>query len=125
MSSLGKTGLKKRCGPLCSTLDAVLNKNKITPQAYHGRSFIGNHYYKYLKTDVHKQLARQTGNYTEIFNQNIRDHTFVSKKKLDSINITISKMHKLILTTALMRDDRVAKIENKIEQYLKLYHGEL
>ena len=74
---------------------------------------------------MHKQLARQTVNYTEIFNQNIWDHTFVSRKKLDSINIAFLNMHKLILTSAPMTDDRVAKIENKIEQYMTLYHGEL
>jgi len=37
----------KRKGPVCSELDVALKKNKIELQAYHGRSFIGNHANKY------------------------------------------------------------------------------
>ena len=123
ISPLGKTDLKKRYGPICSTLDAVLNKNKITPQAYHGRSFIGNHCHKYFKTDVHKQLTRHllktTLKHTDKLN--IRDQVFMFKTKLDSINIAFSNIHKLISTTAPMTDDRITNIQQKIEQYMKLY----
>ena len=35
------------CGPVTSNLDNVLKKNKITIQAYHGRTFVGNRCHKY------------------------------------------------------------------------------
>ena len=59
IAPLGKKKLIKRGGPICSTLDSILNKSKITPQAYHGRTFIGNHCNKHFKPGVHKKLTRQ------------------------------------------------------------------
>ena len=50
---------------------------------------------------------------------------FVSITKLDSINIAFLNMHKLISTTAPMTNDRIPKVEQKIEQYMTLYQGEL
>ncbi|GFO08265.1 transmembrane 9 superfamily member [Plakobranchus ocellatus] len=58
LAKLGKTDLVKRGGPMCSTFNKILNKNRITPKAYHGRRFISNHSHKYFKTNVHKQLTR-------------------------------------------------------------------
>ena len=59
IATLGKKELIKSGGPICSTLDSILNKSKITPQAYHGRNFIGNHYNKYFKAGVQEKLTRQ------------------------------------------------------------------
>ena len=47
--------------------------------------------------------------------------TFLSKRKLDRINIAFSKIHEHISTTEPMTDDRATKIEQKIEDYLTLY----
>ena len=46
---------------------------------------------------------------------------FVSITKLDSINIAFLNMHKLISTTAPMTNDRIAKVEQKIKQYMTLF----
>ena len=46
---------------------------------------------------------------------------FVSTTKLDSINIAFLNMHKLISTTAPMTNDRIAKVEQKIKQYMTLF----
>ena len=123
IAPLGRKKLIKRGGPICSTLDSILNKSKITPQAYHGRSFIGNHCNKYFKAGVHKKLTRQLLNATlkHTNNQKIIDIAFVSKRKIDCINIAFSKIHELISTTEPMTDDRIAQIEKKIEEYMTLY----
>ena len=83
IAPLGKTSLKKKsCGPICGTL-VVLNKNKITPQAYHRCTFIGNHCHKYFKTGLHKQRTRHlletTLKHTDKLN--IPDQAFASKIK--------------------------------------------
>lgn len=44
-------------GPVTANLDAVLKEHKICTQAYHSRSFIGNHCNKYLKANVINDLT--------------------------------------------------------------------
>ena len=39
-------------GPVTMGLDTALKHNKIYMQAYHGRSFVGNHCHRYLKEEV-------------------------------------------------------------------------
>ena len=94
IETLGKKELIKSGGPICSTLDSILNKSKITPHAYHGRSFIGNHCNRYFKAGVHKKLTRQLLKATlkHTHNQKNLDIAFLSKRKIDSINIALSNI---------------------------------
>ena len=123
IATLGKKELIKSGGPICSTLDSILNKSKITPQAYHGRSFIENHCNKYFKPGVQEKLTRQLLKATlkPAHNQKFLDIAFLSKRKFDRINIAFSKIHEHILTTEPMTDDRATKIEQKIVDYMTLY----
>ena len=49
--------LKYGQGPFTSCLETVLLKHHIARQAYHGKSFIGNHCNKYLQENVLKDLS--------------------------------------------------------------------
>ena len=51
--TLKQCNLPFRSGPMTSTLDEVLKEQGILTQAYHGRSFVGNHFHKYLKVFNH------------------------------------------------------------------------
>ncbi|GFO34230.1 hypothetical protein PoB_006073500 [Plakobranchus ocellatus] len=42
LETISHTPLTFRSGPVCSQLDAVLDKHAITPQSYHSCSFTGN-----------------------------------------------------------------------------------
>ena len=44
--------LKYLSGPIAMGLDKALKKHRIYTQAYHGRSFVGNHCNRYLKDDT-------------------------------------------------------------------------
>ena len=35
-----------RSGPVASSVDPTLTKHRTTPQTYHNRSFVSNHYHK-------------------------------------------------------------------------------
>ena len=54
-----------RCGPVCSHLDSVLKTHKIVVQAYHGRSFTGNHSQKYLQPSVSEAICSSVVNKTK------------------------------------------------------------
>ena len=44
--------LKKSAGPCVAELDKVLNEMHVERQAYHGKSFVGNHVHKMLKVNI-------------------------------------------------------------------------
>ena len=49
--------LKLRSGPVTSSLEEVLENNNIIVQAYHSRSFTGNHCRKYIQDKVVKEMG--------------------------------------------------------------------
>ncbi|GFO34233.1 hypothetical protein PoB_006073800 [Plakobranchus ocellatus] len=57
LETISHTSLTSRSGPVCSQLDAVLDKHAMTPQSYHSRSFTGNHCNKYLHPEVFKDIT--------------------------------------------------------------------
>ena len=57
LTQLEGTELTFRSGPIDSSLDPILTKHRITPQAYHSRSFIGNHCHKYMRPNVYQELT--------------------------------------------------------------------
>ena len=57
LSSLSHADLTPRSGPIASALDTILNKHRITPQAYHSRPSVGNHCHKYLQENVYTELT--------------------------------------------------------------------
>ena len=57
LASSDRADLSTRGGPLCSTLDTILDNYNITPQSYHSRSFIGNHCHRYYTQEVYKKLT--------------------------------------------------------------------
>ena len=54
-----KRSYPRQTGHIYSHLGDVLKRNKISGQAYHGHSFIGNHWIKYLKTNCNKEHSHQ------------------------------------------------------------------
>ena len=85
--------LTPRTGPVASGLDTVVNKDKITPQAYHGRSFEGNHCHQYLPpnvfTDLTEAIIKQ--------NQTLTDKLFLIDEA-HTIHITFSNLNSAFRT---------------------------
>ena len=54
--------LSKCKGLFCFELEHILAKHNIVPQAYHSRSFIGNHCYKNMATQVYTDLTKHIVN---------------------------------------------------------------
>ncbi|KAI8513923.1 hypothetical protein Bbelb_082470 [Branchiostoma belcheri] len=61
---LAKALVKKGKGPLTSKLEPVLREYHVKPQAYHSRSFIGNHVNKMLQA---RGVARKHNRFLKQF----------------------------------------------------------
>ena len=98
LKKLQTTQLPYRSGPITSNLENILQRNKICPQAYHGRSFIGNHCRKYLSTTLIESL---THSILIITNSLTKNYTFVEKAaviaaKFSHLNKAYSDVHEAV-----------------------------
>ena len=91
LSSVSYKTLTQRTGLVASALDTVLNKHKITPQAHHSRSFVGNHCHKYFKPFLHRNNHQANTN-----NPFLIDKVHAIQITFDDLNSAFRTVHKFI-----------------------------
>jgi hypothetical protein len=120
LSDAKEVTLDKISGPVTANLSAVLMQNKIVIQAFHSRSFTGNHCAKYLRPPVYQQLTSsieiKTKAYTE--NQNIILEAETLGFKFSQLNALYSELHQLISHSKPIPDDQIPELEVAISHYL-------
>ena len=87
--------LLPRSGPVASSLDGILGKHKIFPQAYHSRSFVGNHCHKYLDPSVYSDLTRTIIKQTQACTNNpfLVDKAFNIEHTYNRLNNAYRQVH--------------------------------
>ena len=123
--SCKKQKLPFRSGPVTSSLDKVLQKRQICVQAYHGRSFIGNHCVKYISDIVTNELCQSVINTAA---QCDPPFTIVEKAahvqaKFQHLNQLFAEVHKVVGLYRPMSCDDIAAADRSIEAYMKFYRG--
>ena len=117
----------KRKGPVCFQLDEKLKEHRIELQAYHGRSFIGNHANKYLKSevinDIAKSIVRNTCRYTE--NQEIIEKAKSIASTMKHANLLYAKIHQNISHCQNISSQTTESIRSDIMSYLFFYRNRL
>ena len=71
-----KCRLTERAGPVASSLEKVLKKHKTEVVAYHGRSFVGNHANKYLKSETTEDLTETVKRVCRALTHNKNNHDY-------------------------------------------------
>ncbi|XP_047124751.2 uncharacterized protein LOC105844462 [Hydra vulgaris] len=116
--------VKMSFGPLVNKLDEVLNLLGVQRQAYHGKSFVGNHVNKMLKmksilelcnsipklvvelgfkdTDIHKETIELCQNFKVLFDK-------------------FGVCHKLINSCKQFNKENIQNLENRIEDFMKYF----
>ncbi|GFO09968.1 amine oxidase [Plakobranchus ocellatus] len=115
--------LQPRIGPIASSLDTVLTKCRITPQAYHSRSFVGNHCHKYIQSAVYTDLNQIIVTKTQqcISNPMIIDEACTLQLIFDNLNNTFSTVHRAISHTKPIAPSSLPEIEIAIDTYMATY----
>ena len=115
--------LTPRSGPVSSKLDDILTHHRITPQAYHSRSFVGNHCNKYLKPKVYTHLTQtireQTQHYTNDPFTVDKAHTIALK--FDNMNDAFRQVHEAAAHSEPIPETSTPAIQASIEAYMTLY----
>ena len=113
-------------GPLVANLDNTLKKHKIVPQAYHSRSFVGNHCHKYLKDDVYTDICESIPRKVQDITDNtsiIAEATAVSRKFKD-LNARFSAVHQSISHQKPVSQEEIDSIETLVQDYMCFFRAE-
>ena len=120
---IGYDNLTPRSGPVCSQLDHILDKNGITPQCYHSRSFTGNHCHAYLHTRTYQSLTESITTVTREWTHNpmINDEARLIQLTFDSLNHAYGRIHDAISHTKTISNNSLTDIQRDIDNYIDLY----
>ena len=123
LTMIPKIQIPVRSGPVSSCLDPILNDHRIRPQAYHSRSFVGNHCHKYLTDIVYTHLTQavieETAKYTR--SQDILDRAHIIKLNFDQLNSSFSHLHSKISHARSINPTDHQDIQDAIDTYLSTY----
>ena len=117
--------LNKIAGPVTAELSNVLNKKRIKVQAYHGRSFIGNHCSKYLRETVYTAFSESVIMKAESLTE---DEAILKKarhiaKKFKKLNELFSNVHSAVSHGSYIPEDDHDDIDSVVKKYMKYFRS--
>ena len=115
--------LDKLSGPVTANLEKVLQQHNIKIQAYHSRSFVGNHCVKYLKDKVITDLCQGIVDKASELSGNKRttDMAKHTASKFRKLNELYSKAHDAVAHALPVAPDHVGDIQERVDEYLAYY----
>ena len=117
--------LEERTGPIAANLDKVLNKHKITLQAYHGRSFVGNHAHRYFQVNTIEDICK---NVSSVCKENTNNIQIVQRadrisKAFQNLNKLYAKVHSKVSHDNYIPKDDINSCERAINKYMKYFRS--
>ena len=120
--SNGKPVLKLYNGPLVQQAQTTLRYHKIVQQAYHSRSFVGNHCSKYIQQNVRNDLEASLEKICELSsNAAIYKRGQEVTSKYFKLNTLFLKIHTEVAGMKFIPEVQRDSIEVAIDKYLKFY----
>ena len=110
-------------GPTASNLDSVLQEHGIYMQAYHGRSFVGNHCHKYFQYNVYSTLCHSIENSASTLCDatHIADMSEAICQKFLTLNSLYSKVHTSVSHGKTMDENAIQEARKCIDHYMEFY----
>ena len=115
--------IEARSGPVTANLDTVLHSHETAMQAYHCRSFIGNHCHKYLQPHVYEEICTSVVAKTTILVtcDNITEEAHAISSKFKQLNKRFSAVHKEVSHSQLVIKEEALASDNTISSYMRFY----
>ena len=110
-------------GPVTANLDSVLQRHNIKVQAYHGRSFVGNHCHAYLQPHINDDICQSVvEKASELTSCNNNYHRAqVIAQKFSRLNSLFAEVHKAVSHGRPIPASEHHHIEESICQYMLFY----
>lgn len=122
---LSNCKLPQRSGPVSSRLNDALRKNKIAVQAYHGRSFVGNHCHRYLKKETFTSICDSVIESTVQMTDNIVIHHMADDcaENFKTLNGLYSAVHKGLSHTLPLVREEMPELGDNIRAYMSFFRA--
>lgn len=119
------TKLELLSGPITSQLDSVLQQNNIKVQAFHSRSFIGNHCHKYLQQRVYTHLSNSVGISAAALcdKPSVINRAAQVSQKFIQLNDLFSQVHQAVSHCRPIKQEEVPQIQEQIDKYMQFYRA--
>ena len=105
----------------------VLKKNKITMQAYHGHTFVGNHCHKYLQPsvthDVCQSVVVKTFQLSDDVEVQKKAHDIASKYQI--LNELFTRVHKSTAHALPTAEEEINNLDSDIIRYMDFYRSDI
>ena len=114
--------LPPRSGPVNENIDITLKQNKIPVQAWHSRSFIGNHCHKYMKgafKRVCQSVVEKTGTLTT--DPVLLASAQAIADKFAMLNAMYAEVHTCISHCRPVTDSEIRQAQSKINAYMGFF----
>ncbi|XP_030828702.1 uncharacterized protein LOC105439624 isoform X2 [Strongylocentrotus purpuratus] len=111
-------------GMIAASLDQALQDMHVQRQAYHGKSFIGNHVHKCLKPD---NIIRLTTRVADTMKQLCPDSEPLIREAervaatYRNLFTLFGRCHVAINTCGFLKDDKINELESNIKDYLHFF----
>ena len=117
--------LKIQSGHVSSCLEPVLNKHNIVFQAYHSRSFIGNHCRKYMQEQVITDLGDNIVVKVEslVLDENIRVDARTMRSNFIELNNKYRDVHDRIAHARHIPHDEANDHQASVNQYMQTFRA--
>ena len=118
-----KPSLQVQSGPVISAVQITLKHHNIVQQAYHSKSFVGNHCSKYLKSNIQDDIwCTILEKVCELSGKpDINDRAKQTASKFLKFNQYFSDIHTKVGHMNKISQDMLPDIKISIENYLKYY----
>lgn len=110
-------------GPIVQGLDKSLQERGIHVQAYHGRSFVGNHCVKYIKEETISHVCDSLVDNTKALchSPSVVEKAVDVANKFKVLNSLFLKVHDTISHQRAVTEKEAYLAEENIDSYLKFY----
>ncbi len=116
----------KESGPVVCSLDKTLQKHNINRQAYHGKSFVGNHCHKYLQEEVHHDVLNEMVAQCQLLtgDQDILDDAMSVKVKFLEMYRLFSCIYSKVSHSDPISKDEIPAVQKCIDEFMAYYRKE-
>ncbi|KAJ8018162.1 hypothetical protein HOLleu_44000 [Holothuria leucospilota] len=111
-------------GPVMKAVEDVLQKIKVHRQAYHGKSFVGNHVHRCCQKENIEKLTGAVTDVTQKLCPSLLPQAMAIKKKYGTLLRLFAACHKAYNKAAVMPEEEINALELTIEAYTSYFRKE-
>nr|XP_054764922.1 uncharacterized protein LOC129271647 [Lytechinus pictus] len=110
-------------GPIVKALDGVLQTINVKRQAYHGKSFVGNHVHKCLKEENIDKITNTIIEKTNEVCPVLCEKAKITAKKYNTLLKLYGSCHIIFNSARVLTMEEISKLDTSIKDYMSFFRA--